>query len=131
MAFDSVSIREALPRKSPLIPCSLHDDDVNAQRAYPNRSASFRSIPLSAFSRSAAAPFVEVSRRTTSRLITAARRPSDPGIIEALEAIANDQDETIDDAHRGELTDLPGTMAERREAILPGYRAAYLYSGGR
>jgi len=51
-------------------------------------------------------------------------------IIEALEAIASDQDETINDALRGELIDFAGTMVERMEAILPGYRAAYLYPGG-
>lgn len=51
-------------------------------------------------------------------------------MIGAREAIASDHDETIDDALRGELIDFAGTMAERMEAVLPGYRAAYLYPGG-
>jgi hypothetical protein len=52
-------------------------------------------------------------------------------IIRALETTANHDGQTIDDALRNELIDFAGTITERMDAILPGYRAAYLYPGGR
>lgn len=52
-------------------------------------------------------------------------------IVKALEVIGGDYDESIDDALRGELIDFAGTMVDRMELLLPGYRAAYLFPGGK
>jgi hypothetical protein len=48
-------------------------------------------------------------------------------IVRALETIASEERTTLDAALHGELIDLAGTMADRMEAVAPGYRAAYFF----
>lgn len=50
-------------------------------------------------------------------------------IVRALETIAAEDGTTPDDCLRCELQDFAGTVADRMEAIHPGFRRAYLYPG--
>jgi hypothetical protein len=50
-------------------------------------------------------------------------------VVLALETIAAEDRMTLDDALHGELIDFAGTVADRMEAIHPGFQRAYLYPG--
>jgi hypothetical protein len=50
-------------------------------------------------------------------------------IVRALETTAAEDGTTADDCLRCELQDFAGTVADRMEAIHPGFRHAYLYPG--
>ncbi|HEX3578086.1 MAG TPA: hypothetical protein VHY33_05930 [Thermoanaerobaculia bacterium] len=52
-------------------------------------------------------------------------------VVLALETIATEERRTLDDALHGELIDLAGIVADRMEAIHPGFRRAYLYPASR
>jgi hypothetical protein len=50
-------------------------------------------------------------------------------IIQAMETAAEDDGTTLDARLHWELVDFAGTVTERMEPILPGYRRAFLYPG--
>jgi hypothetical protein len=50
-------------------------------------------------------------------------------IIRALETVAADQGTTLDQFLYGELIDFAGSHSDRMEAMIPGYRHAYLFPG--
>jgi hypothetical protein len=50
-------------------------------------------------------------------------------IVRALEAMAAENATTIDDWLHHELVDFAGTVVDRMDTILPGFRRAYLFPG--
>jgi hypothetical protein len=50
-------------------------------------------------------------------------------VLRALEMIASDHGQTLDDCLYGELIDFAGAMCSHVEQRIPGYRSAYLYPG--
>ena len=50
-------------------------------------------------------------------------------LVRALEAVAVENETTLEDAIHGELLDFAGTVAGRMESRVPGYRRAYLFPG--
>jgi hypothetical protein len=50
-------------------------------------------------------------------------------IVRAMEAMADEDATTLDDWVHHELVDFAGTVVDRMEAILPGFRRAYLFPG--
>jgi hypothetical protein len=50
-------------------------------------------------------------------------------LVRALETMAAEDATTLDDWLHHELIDFAGTVVDRMETILPGYRRAYLYPG--
>jgi hypothetical protein len=51
-------------------------------------------------------------------------------LIRAIEVSAANEDTTIDDWLQRELTDFAGTVADRMNHVVPGFRSAYLWPGG-
>src|SRR3954468_14123366 len=50
-------------------------------------------------------------------------------IVRALETIAAEDETTLEDTLHGELIDLAGSLSDRMEAKVPGFRLAYLFPG--
>jgi hypothetical protein len=51
-------------------------------------------------------------------------------LVRAIEVSAASEDTTIDDWLQRELMDFAGTVADRMDRVIPGYRRAYLWPGG-
>ena len=51
-------------------------------------------------------------------------------VVRALELIAADGRQTVDDVLSYELVELAGTVADEMEPRIPGFRQAYLFPGG-
>ena len=51
-------------------------------------------------------------------------------VVRALELIASDHGQTLDDCLYGELIDFAGAMCSHVARRIPGYRAAYFFPGG-
>jgi hypothetical protein len=52
-------------------------------------------------------------------------------IVRAVETMATEDATTVDDWLQRELVDFAGTVVERMEPVLPGYRRAYFFPGHR
>jgi hypothetical protein len=50
-------------------------------------------------------------------------------LVRALETMATEDATTVDDWLHHELVDFAGTVVERMETILPGFRRAYFFPG--
>jgi hypothetical protein len=50
-------------------------------------------------------------------------------IVRAVETMATEDATTVDDWLQRELVDFAGTVVERMEPVIPGYRCAYLFPG--
>jgi hypothetical protein len=50
-------------------------------------------------------------------------------LVRAIEVSAANDDTTVDDWLHQELTDFAGTVANRMERVIPGFRRAYLFPG--
>jgi hypothetical protein len=51
-------------------------------------------------------------------------------LVQALEAVAAENGTTLDNALHGELLDFAGTMINRMDPKVPGFRRAYLFPDG-
>jgi hypothetical protein len=110
-------------------------DQREAYRANGSWRFSWRQVALSALRRWTLAEIHEALGTEAARVLPpllslrslTVRLPE--YLVRALETAAAEDDTTVDDWLHQELVDFAGTVVERMETMLPGFRRAYLFPG--